>query len=205
MGVKLVDAFSYWIDKNITIGKIKKLMLEVLNKADDANAENPASATGKYHPISDQGPGGNVRHSILVAEIAKAMMKADSFYDDKRNWELTVASALLHDICKYSSNDVSHTHFEHPILAAKLINEVGCKLKDEDPIYVSMAYVIAQNIETHMGRWNTSKYYNGELPKPQNDTQKLIHLADLIAANKELPVMIKTMTKQAQEELANGR
>lgn len=201
MGKKLVDAFSSWIDQNITFDKIKKLMLAVLDCADDANAENAASSTGKYHPLSDQGPGGNVRHSILAAEIAKILMRADPFYDDRRNWELTAASALLHDICKYSSDDVSHTHFEHPVLAAQLIHDVGDSLKEEDPIYVSIAFVIAQNIETHMGRWNKSAYYNGELPKPQNDTQKLIHLADLIAANKELPVMIEAMTKAAQEEI----
>lgn len=204
MGKKLVETLKPYLEENLTIDKILNFTLAVLEKADDANAENPASSTGKYHPISDMGPGGNIRHSMLVAEIAKVMMRADPFFDDKRNWELTVASAILHDICKYSSDDVSHTHFDHPVLAAKLIKEVGNELKNEEPIYASLAFVIAQNVETHMGRWNTSKYYNGELPKPQNDVQKLIHLADLISANKELPILIETMIKQAQEELANG-
>ena len=204
MGKKLVETLKPYLEENLTIDKILNFTLAVLEKADDANAENPASSTGKYHPISDMGPGGNIRHSMLVAEIAKVMMRADPFFDDKRNWELTVASAILHDICKYSSDDVSHTHFDHPVLAANLIKKVGDELKNEEPIYASLAFVIAQNVETHMGRWNTSKYYNGELPKPQNEVQKLIHLADLISANKELPILIETMTKQAQEELANG-
>lgn len=206
MGKKLVEAFKTYLDQNVTIDKIRKLTDAVLEAADDANAEHPASSSGKYHPVSDMGPGGNVRHAKLVAEIAKVMMRADEFFDDKRNWELTVVSCVLHDICKYdSTKDVSHTQFEHPILAAELIKKVGAELKEKenDEVYINMAYVIALNVETHMGRWNTSKYSDIELPRPKNDVQKLVQLADLISANKELPLTMFAYAEEAEKELKN--
>ena len=158
MGSKLVNIYKDYIDREFKNETIKKFVNAVLEKADDANAENPASSSGKYHPISDMGPGGNVRHSILVAEIAKVMMRAYLMYDDENNRELMVASAILHDVCKYNSNDTSHTQFEHPVLAAKLISDVGYDLSKENTDYVNIAFVISTNVSTHMGRWNTSKY-----------------------------------------------
>ena len=204
MGNKLVNIYKDYIDREFKNETIKKFVNAVLEKADDANAENPASSSGKYHPISDMGPGGNVRHSILVAEITKVMMRAYPIYDDENNRELMVASAILHDVCKYNSNDMSHTQFEHPVLAAKLISDVGHDLSKENTDYANIAFVISTNVATHMGRWNTSKYSKEELPQPTDLSQKLLHLADLVSANKELPNTIKIFTDTALEEIKGG-
>ena len=61
--------------------------------------------------------------------------------------------------------------------------------------------MIAEDVETHMGRWNTSKYYDGALPLPETLPQKVVHIADLVSANKELPITMDKFTKEAEEEL----
>lgn len=204
MGNKLIKAFEPWLNENVTIPAIKTLAIKVLESADDSNAENPASSSGKYHPTSDMGPGGNVRHSILVAEITKVIMRAYEMFDDKRFYEATAVAGLLHDICKYKSEDASHTQFDHPVAAAKLIREIGKRLGQEngkDGVFEGLANMIAEDVETHMGRWNTSKYYDGALPLPENLPQKVVHIADLVSANKELPITMDKFTKEAEEEL----
>ncbi len=201
MGSKLVNIFADYVNRELKEENIRNFVNRVLEKADDANAENPASSSGKYHPVSDMGHGGNVRHSILVAEIAKIMMRADPYYDEEFHREIVIASCILHDICKYKSEDTSHTQFEHATLAADLISETGKESKD----YALISFLIAKNVATHMGRWNTSKYSSVELPKPHDEEQKLIHLADLISANKDLPNIINLFTKAAEEEMKDGK
>ena len=48
MGNKLIKAFEPWLNENVTIPAIKTLAIKVLESADDANAENPASSSGKW-------------------------------------------------------------------------------------------------------------------------------------------------------------
>ena len=139
--------------------------------------------------------------TTLVAEIAKIMMRADPYYDEEFHREIVIASCILHDICKYKSEDTSHTQFEHATLAADLVSETGKENKD----YALISFLIAKNVATHMGRWNTSKYSSVELPKPHDEEQKLIHLADLISANKDLPNIINLFTKAAEEEMKDGK
>lgn len=196
---KLLEKLGDYAKKIIKSEEVLNLTLAVLEAADDANAENPASSSGKYHPISDLGPGGNVRHTIIVTEIAQILMNSHQTFDDQRMRDIVTASCILHDVCKYDSADTSHTQFDHPILAANLIRKIGGNLGKTE---ARIAEIVAANVNTHMGRFTTSKKApTVKLEEPKDLSQWIVHYADIISANRELPLTIKRLTEEAEEEL----
>lgn len=206
MGAKLVEAYDTYLRSNITSVGVYTLCRKVLELGDDLNATEAASSSGKYHPIADLGEGGLVRHSITVAEVAKILMRSRPLYDKKEDGstydsDVVIVSAVLHDVCKYDSNDSgkTHTNFDHPIKAAELVKKAAEELGmigDFDP--KPTAERIAKNIASHMSRWNTSKYNPGiELPLVEDEEQRIISDADLIAANAQLPETMIVFREQA--------
>lgn len=196
---KLLEKLGDYAKKIIKSEEVLNLTLAVLEAADDANAENPASSSGKYHPISDLGPGGNVRHTVIVTEIAQILMNSHQTFDDQRMRDIVTASCILHDVCKYDSADTSHTQFDHPILAANLIRKVGGNLGGTE---ARVADLVAANVNTHMGRFTTSKKApTVKLEEPKDLSQWIVHYADIVSANRELPLTIKRLTEEAEEEL----
>lgn len=208
MGLKLVSAYGKYVDENFQDETIRNVVKEVLYQANDLNATEPASSSGKYHPIADLGEGGLVRHSIMVAEVAKILMRSRPLYDNEYDKEIVIASAVLHDICKYTQEpkegEKLHTNFDHPIQAAMLVKKVGEELEQKeikDAIKASVR--IGKNIMTHMSRWNTSKYEPGvELPLIQDEEQRIVSDADLVAANAQLPELMIQFKNDAVNSLA---
>ena len=203
MGKKLVEAYDAYLRSNIKTVGIYTLCRRVLEKGDDLNATEPASSSGKYHPIADLGEGGLVRHSIMVAEVAKILMRSRPLYDNEFDHDVVVISAVLHDVCKYEMpHDGSkvHTNFTHPTKAAELIKIAGEELSKEDPNfnYIETSVRVAKNVMSHMSRWNTSKYAPGvELPQVEDEEQRIISDSDLIAANATLPETMNTFREMA--------
>lgn len=211
MGLKLVSAYGEYVDENFQNETIRNIVREVLYQANDLNATEPASSSGKYHPIADLGEGGLVRHSIMVAEVAKILMRSRPLYDNEYDKEIVIASAVLHDICKYTqepkAGEKLHTNFDHPIQAAMLVKKVGEDLEknESSPLEgaIKASVRIGKNIMTHMSRWNTSKYEPGvELPLIQDEEQRIISDADLVAANAQLPELMFQFKNDAVNSLA---
>lgn len=217
MGNKLVAAYKDYVAGSIKTEQVKDLVLEILKAGDDLNATEPASSSGKYHPIADLGKGGLVRHSIMVAEVAGILMRSRPKYDNDLDHDAVIASAILHDICKYETPEAGgkiHTNFDHPIIAAQLIKAVGEKMQKnyeeyygelgvKDFNFIELSVRIASNVMTHMSRWNTSKYEPGlELPLIENEEQRIISDADLIAASSGLPELMISFREEAVKELA---
>ena len=108
-----------------------------------------------------------------------------------------VVAALFHDCCKRGmADDVQeHTVFEHPLLSAKFVLDNAERfasenkelfentIEDEESFKHSVAIAISC-IETHMGRFNTSKHSECVLPKPKTTMQYMVHLADYCASRK---------------------
>jgi hypothetical protein len=146
----------------------------------------PASSSGKYHPNYALGDGGLYRHvqaAIMICEELLRLEMFSSFSDNEK--DLIRASIILHDGWKQGLVRDGHTIFEHPLVAAKALQD-GVKIKDG--LCKAHLDLICNNIETHMGQWNTG--YKGEtpLPKPQSKMQKFVHLCDYIASRKFLEV-----------------
>ena len=159
--------------------------------------KEPASATGKHHPEYSLGEGGLARHSIMTYHWLKTLM-VDCDQDLSEFAPGMVVAALFHDCCKRGlpeNIDLEHTAFEHPLLAAKFVLDMAEKfveknkefletvIEDEDAFKRNIAVAVSC-IETHMGKWTTSKHSEFVLPKPKTTVQYIVHLADYISSRK---------------------
>lgn len=149
--------------------------------------EVPASSSGRFHPIHDQGEGGLIRHLIAVTRMLNFFFELEQ-YNTKltdREMDLMRVAALVHDARKSGDQAMfeksKSTKFEHPLLMAEAIRKFKGQYLTEDEIDF-----VASCVETHMGQWNTSKKASFELPKPSDKYQRLIHLADYLSSRKDL-------------------
>ena len=151
---------------------------KVLQKCTDWNCKMPASSSGKYHPLSDLGDGGLIRHTKTVCRTLKTILSMWPQYDDKKEWSYPYAAAILHDFCKYTENEQEHSHQDHPLKMAQLIREMGADATDID------VERLASNVASHMSRWTTDKKGNKIGEFPQNMEQAFVAIADMISAQK---------------------
>jgi len=135
-----------------------------------------ASSSGKYHPSFDLGDGGVMRHSLLVAYFAHEI--ATAWGMSQREIDLAVIAGLIHDVLKRGFEGGEHTTFEHPLYAAQYVRKMFPGDADME--------LVASAIESHMGKWNTSKYSDAVLPVPQTMLQLCISAADMTASRKIL-------------------
>lgn len=147
----------------------------------------PASSSGKYHPLSDLGEGGLIRHIKGVFYLGYDMLNLEHFIPlfSLRERELMLVSLILHDCHKYGNEDENRTHtvVEHPILAAAWVetNEVfDTILSQEDRKF------IGECIASHSGQWNTNRKGEEILPKPVTRCQQFVHLCDYLASRRYL-------------------
>ena len=172
-----------------------KFALELVDKVPEYFWVVPASATGKFHPEHDQGEGGLARHSLMVFRWLKTLLEANE--QDMSEYEPGMClAALFHDCMKRGKGDASdHTLFEHPILAAKFVMDESERFLKENKEFIESTSddeesfkqdiaVAASCIQTHMGKWNTSKYSEVVLPKPRTPMQYMVHLADYCSSRK---------------------
>jgi uncharacterized protein (DUF3820 family) len=146
-----------------------------------------ASSTGKYHPEYSLGLGGLMRHQIAVVRFLNYFFDLEQ-YNTKltsREMDLMRIAGLVHDGRKSGEQDdynrSKFTRFEHPIQMANVIRSYeGQYLNNEE------LELIAHCIESHMGQWSTEKKSSTVLPKPTDDYQYFVHLADYLASRKDL-------------------
>lgn len=156
--------------------------MALVDKLEDYFWHVAASSSGKYHPSCDLGDGGLVRHSIMVSNVAVDLIVAEIFIEDtKINRDKAIIASLFHDCLKHGIGETKsdHTVFEHPIYASDFIRENLKDVIDEDNLND-----ICRAINTHMGKWTTSKYSSVTLTPPVTAFEKLIHTADYIASRK---------------------
>ena len=145
----------------------------------------PASSTGKYHPKYSLGIGGLMRHQVAVVRFLNFFLELEQYGGGmtSRERDLMRVAALIHDGMKSGTQDdynkSKYTKFNHPILMADVI-------RSTDGLEASERDFIAHCIESHMGQWCSDKKTGIELPKPKDEYQKLVHLADYLASRKTL-------------------
>lgn len=182
------------MEKIKTFNKVLELLSEpdirnfteaLLNDADEYFFTEPSSSTGKYHPEYALGEGGLARHSIAVALILSDILNDDCYEFSLRQKQLLIASAIVHDIKKYGEGK-KHTVKNHPELAAQYIIQ---EQTNNRLISSSDAEFMASSVLTHMGKWGAEK--------PSTDAQKLVHIADCLAAKKWLNVDFNMFQEQS--------
>lgn len=162
----------------------------MLSKAPDYFYEIPASSTGKYHPIINQGKGGLINHVKLTVAVARDSFKLERFAFNEKQQDLIIISVLLHDIYKCGQNPTkdeisgSKTDFEHPRLAAEFIKKCNEYLKTKgQAIQEEDLNCIYSCVISHMGQWNKKEGFE-DLPKPVSPEQICVSNADYMASRR---------------------
>ena len=174
-----------------------KFSLELIELIPEYFWKEAASSSGKHHPEYGLGEGGLARHSLMVYRWLKMLIEANE-QDMSKFVPGMVMACLFHDCCKRGMPDkidLEHTAFEHPLLGAKFVLDNAEKfaqenkallddtIEDEDAFKQNIAVAVSC-IETHMGKFNTSKHSEVVLPRPKTAIQYMVHLADYIASRK---------------------
>lgn len=164
---------------------IKDFAIVLLDNLPEYIWRVPASSTGKYHPAYSLGEGGLMRHQVAVVRFLNFFLELEQYGSGmtSRERDLMRTAALIHDGMKSGTQDdynkSKYTKFNHPILMANVI-------RSTDGLAASERDFIAHCIESHMGQWCSDKKTGVELPKPKDEYQKLVHLADYLASRKTL-------------------
>ena len=164
-----------------------------------------ASSTGKYHPSFSLGPGGLMRHQIAVVRFLNFFFELEQ-YNTKftsREMDLMRVSALCHDGRKSGEQSdyekSKFTRFDHPLRMANVIRGYDGKYLNHDELEFC-----AHCVESHMGSWNTDKKSSVVLPKPMDEYQHFVHLADYLASRKDLTMAFDNMeTSTTKNEAIN--
>jgi len=164
---------------------IKNFAVTLLNDLPDYVWHVGASSTGKYHPEYSLGDGGLMRHQVAVVRFLNFFFELEQYNIGMtdREMDLMRVAALIHDGRKSGNQEdyekSKYTRFDHPVRMANVVRETdGLENAEKD--------FIAHCIESHMGQWNVDKKTKFELPKPLDDYQRFVHLADYLASRKDL-------------------
>lgn len=164
---------------------LKAFATELIANADDYFFVVPASSSGKYHPPFDLGDGGLVRHTRLVAYMAKCLAESYCFSD--YDTDCLIVAALAHDIKKQGNGDTGHTVWDHPILAMHYVQEIYGKTNFNVP--ADTIEKISNAVSSHMGKWGNEPRFckgNTPLPMPVTEFDKALQAADYVASRKEI-------------------
>ena len=156
--------------------------------------EVPASSSFKYHPrYAVTVPLGLAKHTVALVRILNHMFGVESVASQftSRERDLLRVAGLMHDTRKSGTQEEYQrskwTKFDHPILAAEVIKNLGGLPQTEIDL-------IAHVIESHMGQFNTSKKDpDVVLPKPEDKYQIIVHLADYLASRKDIELIFEDL------------
>lgn len=158
-----------------------------------------ASSTGKYHPVYALGDGGLVRHTLALVRILNHMFGVESIANQftSRERDLLRTAGIAHDMMKSGTQEdyenSKWTKFDHPLLAARMVYDMDGLNKDERKY-------IATAISSHMGQWNSDKRHpNIVLPKPQDKSQIILHLADYLSSRKDIEIKFDNLPETKEE------
>lgn len=178
---------------------IKTFATKCIDAAPEYWHSVPSSSTGKYHPQYALGDGGLVRHTLALVRILNHMFGVESIANQftSRERDLLRTAGIAHDMMKSGTQEdyekSKYTKFDHPLLAARMVYDMDGLDKDERKY-------IATAISSHMGAFNTDKRHpNIVLPKPQDKSQIILHLADYLASRKDIEIKFDNLPDTKEE------
>ncbi len=134
-----------------------------LENAPDSFWGDPASKSGRYHPIDECAWGGRVIHTKRAFCVMEILVDSERDKLGDCIGSFCLSAILLHDVCS------GHTHPEdvYPYYRDKL----GQEFVDKYPIIMNM-------VKSHMGRWGKQR--------PRTLEECLVHYADNVASKLHL-------------------
>lgn len=131
-----------------------------LDNAPDTFWVEPASKSGRYHPVDECRAGGKILHTKRAFCVMKILVDSEADRLGEHFSSFCLSAILLHDVC---SNSKTHPDDVYPWYLEKL----GFEFVTKYPIIMTM-------IKTHMGRWGRQR--------PRTMEECLVHYADNIAS-----------------------
>ena len=178
-----VEVFKAELDRifDVKIREFTKLC--IIAAPDYIFLDCPSSSSGKYHPVSENAPDGNICHSKKVFTLVYELCRGLGV-ESKRD-QLS-ASAIIHDLLKQSWVKTGHTHKKHPQFAAELVDKVQnatMLLTDEEH------QMIRNCVGYHYGPWSSSPWVK---PLKEYSFEELtVYIADYIASKRCVDVKYK--------------
>ena len=160
--------------------RLKENAKIILNNLPDYFYEVQAASTGKYHPKYALGNKGLVRHVKAAVNIAYNLFTIYKFDDHTK--DIILISLLIHDGLKHGFEENKYSKFEHPLLIGELLD----KIKNELTLTDEEITEIKNNVNSHMGKFNTNNYSDIVLPIPNTVTEKFVHMCDFLASRKQI-------------------
>ena len=128
-----------------------------------------------------------MRHQIAVVRFLNYFFELEQ-YNTKftsREMDLMRVAGLCHDGRKSGEQTdyerSKFTKFDHPLQMANVIRSYDGQYLNHDELEFC-----AHCIESHMGQWSTDRKSKVVLPKPMDEYQQFVHLADYLASRKDL-------------------
>ena len=162
----------------------KKRDIEILiNLLPDYFFTIPPSSSGKYHPKFASTVSGLVKHTKVAVRIAVDLFETVNNFSDSDK-DLIIMALIMHDGLKKGLVEEEDTRHDHPLLVSKLIMENAKELE----MNIDDVMQLCMMIESHMGKWNTHKKSNVELPVPTSEIQRFVHRCDYLASRSYLNI-----------------
>lgn len=200
------------IFKNFETEEILEYFKEIVTKIPDAIFYKPASSSGKYHNSQQIGEYGQLIHIYMFSDILNMLLDLEYNkykFPDLIERDLMRCVPVLHDMCKYGVFGTrTHTTSKHPLMAKEKLIKINNQKNFNHPLEKDQLQMLCEMCERHSGEWNIWKdktiiygvggywgesHYEtefGEMEKPQNDRDILIHECDMLASRTFLTYVI---------------
>lgn len=145
---------------------IRDFVLTMLSYAPEGFFKRRAST--EHHLPDERGENGNLLHTIRVVNMVLIIVDISTIKGDDK--DVLIASAILHDLCRYGIDDeFDYSHESHPHLVRKLA--------EDRSLTCDHFFLIMRIIGNHMGRWGSPSFI------PHISMDGVLHFADCIEDN----------------------
>ena len=195
--------------KHFETEEILEYFKEAVTKIPDAIFYKPASSSGKYHNSQQIGDYGQLIHIYMFSDILNMLLNLEynkNKFSNPIERDLMRCTPALHDMCKYGVlGSRTHTTSKHPLMAKEKLIKINNQKNFKHPLKKEYLEILCEMCERHSGEWNVWKdkqtsygYWGdfsdevttGEMEKPQNDRDILIHECDMLASRTFLTYVI---------------
>lgn len=158
--------------------EIRNFTLQVMDTFPEHFWTQPASTTGKYHPVCTLGRGGLLVHVKRVLFFVQALIRAHRWSPGSPDSDKLLSAAILHDGQKGGKGYGTYEDYEnHPLLVqSRFLSPDAPDPTEEWQIDIWLM------IRYHMGPWTPKSAW-----KPLNnysEPQLILYYADYLAAQK---------------------